>query len=334
MKIKYSILAIAAFFVTNIMSAQEFNITDVHVKKDNLLQQMVFTIEVEGLAGDSVPTANGALDGAPVLGYVFPTSLNPTDVGFDDTEGIVALALTSHPDFDDTPLWDENMDMDYANDGVVWHPHWVILESNTNVPGGLAVKATTENSVLPPTNPGMPMYMDSPGYPVIWSDNTIQCTVPLYRMNNVEEFNYDGVTALMYVNTSDPELPMLGVYGVYAVASGDLSLPYEVGNHTCDELIIDISTTSIGLVDPESITLYPNPTATEVHFDMSAGIPLGSYDIMVFDMNATLVNQTNINSNFITIPVENIGAAGTYVVQIVDTDSGEILGTKTLILID
>ena len=82
------------------------------------LEQVVMTIEVAGQAGRSVPEAAGQLDGAPVWGYVFPTNLNAEDVGFGSANGIVAMALTSHPDFDDTPLWDENNDRDYANDGV------------------------------------------------------------------------------------------------------------------------------------------------------------------------------------------------------------------------
>jgi len=36
------------------------------------------------------------------------------------------------------------------------------------------------------------------------------------------------VTAYMEVNTSDDARPMLGVYEVYDVLSGDLSLPYGV----------------------------------------------------------------------------------------------------------
>ena len=67
------------------------------------------------------------MDGAPVLGYVFPTTLEPEDVGFGDVEGIVALAATSHPDFDDTPLWDENGNRVYGDDGVRFHSHWVLL---------------------------------------------------------------------------------------------------------------------------------------------------------------------------------------------------------------
>ena len=192
---------------------------------------MIFSILVKGQAGATYPEAVGQLNGAPVLGYVFPTSLKPTDVGFSDTEGIVALALTSHPDFDDTPLWDENLDRDYANDGKVWHPHWVVLAPDERVKGGLAVKQFDPDDTtisLPPTNPGMPMYMDSPGFQVVTKGNRISVIVPTYRMNRKTSFQYDGVAAYMEVNTENPDFPMLGVYAVYSVASGDLSLPYGV----------------------------------------------------------------------------------------------------------
>ncbi|MEZ4923114.1 MAG: T9SS type A sorting domain-containing protein [Crocinitomicaceae bacterium] len=332
MKTKIFPLLIATLFGFSTY-AQDFDIIDVYVKKDAALNQMIFTVEVAGMAGDSVPTAIGGLDGAPVLGYVFPTTLNATDVGFDATAGIVALALTSHPDFDDTPLWDENMDANYGNDGIVWHPHWVLLENNTTVPGGLAVKATTGTSVLPPTNPGMPMYMDSPGFEVVWSGNKISCAVPLYRMNNQDNFNYDGVTALMNVNTSDPALPMLGVYDVYDVASGGLSLPYSVGNHSCDTLMIDVSSTAgIGLINPETVTIYPNPTSTEVHVDLSSGFSLGIYEVQIFNLAGSMVYQGVLNTTTMTIPVSSIGANGTYTLNIVETGSGEIKGSKKLVL--
>jgi len=186
---------------------------------------------VNGTAGKTTPTARGQLDEAPVLGYVFPTSLKSTDVGFGETDGIVALALTSHPDFDDTPLWDENANANYGDDGIVWHPHWVVLVEDKRVPGGLSVKQfkkDEEDVILPPTNPGMPMYMDSPGYPVITHGASIKVIVPGYRIHNKTDFSFDGVAAYMQVNTSDPEKPMLGVYTVYSIASGDLSLPYKV----------------------------------------------------------------------------------------------------------
>lgn len=208
-----------------------FNIKKVSITHKTNLGITLWEISVDGTAGKTTPTRVGQLDGAPVLGYVFPTSLKPTDVGFNQTEGIVALALTSHPDFDDTPLWDENNDQIFDNDGVIWHPHWVILHKDERVPGGLSVKQfkkADKTVVLPPTNPGMPMYMDSPGYPVTTRTNTIKVVVPDYQINNKTDFNYDGVAVFMKVNTSNNNLPMLGVYEVFSVASGDLSLPYKV----------------------------------------------------------------------------------------------------------
>lgn len=209
----------------------DFNILSTKIKHITDLNITVWSINVEGKAGNTVPKKNGALDGAPVLGYVFPTTLKSTDVGFNETEGIVALALTSHPDFDDTPLWDENNDKNYANDGVIWHPHWVVLTKDDRVKGGLSVKQFKKADatvILPPTNPGMPMYMDSPGFQVTTKGNTIQVVIANNRINNQTDFNYDGVTAYMQVNTSDKKLPMLGVYDVFSVASKNLSLPYKV----------------------------------------------------------------------------------------------------------
>ncbi len=208
-----------------------FKIKKVAVSHNASILSTIWKIEVEGNAGETTPKPAGQMDGAPVLGYVFPTSLKPTDVGFNQTDGIVALALTSHPDFDDTPLWDENNDKDYANDGIIWHPHWVILTEDKRVDGGLSVKQFDKNDttvVLPPTNPGMPMYMDSPGFQVITKGNTITVVVPDYRMNNQIDLKYDGVACYMQVNTEMKDKPMLGVYKVYSVASGDLSLPYTV----------------------------------------------------------------------------------------------------------
>jgi hypothetical protein len=208
-----------------------FKITKVAVSHNEAIASVIWEINVKGNAGETTPTPAGQMNGAPVLAYVIPTSLKPTDVGFNQTDGIVALALTSHPDFDDTPLWDENLDKNYANDGIIWHPHWVILTKDERVAGRLAVKQFEKDDKtvkLPPTNPGMPMYMDSPGFQVITKGNSIKVVVPNYRMNNQKSFNYDGVTCYMEVNTEKSDKPLLGVYKVYSVASGDLSLPYTV----------------------------------------------------------------------------------------------------------
>ncbi|MBW1298818.1 hypothetical protein [Aquimarina litoralis] len=212
-------------------NTDDFKVIETNVTHWKELSTTIWEIKVKGKAGATTPQPAGQLHNAPVLGYVFPTTLQPNDVGFSHTEGIVALALTSHPDFDDTPLWDENLDNNYNNDGVVWHPHWVVLQKDDRVKGGLSVKQFQKGDPsvkLPPTNPGMPMFMDSPGFQVITEGNTIKVVIPDYRINYKTNFKFDAVTAFMQVNTMQNDLPMLGVYEVYSVLSKDLSLPNKV----------------------------------------------------------------------------------------------------------
>jgi hypothetical protein len=215
----------------------DFKIKSASVTHNKKFGQLEFQITVEGNAGKSVPKPAGKLDGAPVLGYVFPTTLKSEDVGFGTTEGIVALALTAHPDFDDSPLWDENNDGIFNNDGIVWHPHWVILTKDERVKGGLSVKefdANDKSVKLPTTAPKMPMYMDSPGFQVVTEGNAIRVAVPVYRVNNQTSFKFDAVACYMEVSApagehaSEMKMPMLGVYNVFSVLSKDLSLPYKV----------------------------------------------------------------------------------------------------------
>ena len=183
---------------------------------------------VAGAAGESKPEETGQLDGAGVIGYVFPTSLSPSEAGFGNAEGILAVAVTSHIDFDDTPMFDENFDGDYANDGELWHSHWVVLTDDDRVAGGLSVQQFEEGDssvVMPPTSPGLPIYLDSPGFPVVVEGDSVKVLVP-ERVG--KDFTFDAVSAHMQVNTSDETQPLLGVTEVYSVLSGDLSLPYEV----------------------------------------------------------------------------------------------------------
>ncbi|GAB4211235.1 MAG: hypothetical protein OHK0012_03320 [Synechococcales cyanobacterium] len=221
--------------VRGIPSSPALDIQSAAVRYLPDLDMLVFEQHLKGMAGSVQPTPMGQLDGAAVLGYVFPTTLPPEDVGFNSSDGILALAVTSHPDFDDTPLWDENSDRDYGNDGQIWHAHWVVLHPDDRVAGGLSVLEFRDGDpdvVLPSTHPPMPMYIDSPGFSIIERNNTVQVLVPAQRVNHVTDFSFDAVTAYMQVNTSDPSRPMLGVYKVYSVSSGDLSLPYSVQIHS------------------------------------------------------------------------------------------------------
>lgn len=184
-----------------------------------------FMMELAGEAGSVKPTPVGQLAGAPVSAYVWPTSLDPAVVGFDAASGILALAITAHPDFDDTPLFDENADGDPANDGADWHSHWVVLTEDEKCGAGLKVRDVSPGvDLLPATAPYLPIALDSPGMSPVLDGRKARITVPVAGSRDA---SFDAVTAQLQVNPS-AEAPLLCVTGVHDVASGDLSLPGRV----------------------------------------------------------------------------------------------------------
>ncbi|MEX0163575.1 hypothetical protein MRBLPD1_002067 [Pseudomonas brassicacearum] len=202
-----------------------FDLVHTHIYRvgDNIVFQQV----VSGTAGANTPKASGKFAGADVYSYVWPTSLGSETVGFEPKSGILALALTSHPDFDDTPQLDENKDGKKDNDGGLWHSHWVVLTKEASCgPSGLKVRDIPKDvkPKMPATWPGVPLYIDSPGYGLNVSKHTVSIQVPLAAIGFPETFNYDGVTAGLKVS-ADLHDPLLCVSSVWDVASGDLSLP-------------------------------------------------------------------------------------------------------------
>lgn len=198
-----------------------FDITSAGATTDGRLT--TFIMELAGDAGSVKPVAIGQLAGAKVESYVWPTSLDPSVVGFDKESGILSLAITAHPDFDDTPLYDEDLDGDPANDGANWHSHWVVLVEDTACGAGLKVRDVSPGvDLLPATAPYLPIALDSPGMSPILDGRTARITVPVSDSENV---SFDAVTAELQVNENGVEVPMLCVTGVHDIASGDLSLP-------------------------------------------------------------------------------------------------------------
>ncbi len=193
-------------------------------------QTAVFHMAVSGKAGQLKPTPTGKLAGSTVFSYVWPTTIDPSAVGFEPKAGILAFAVTAHPDFDDTPLFDENGDGDLGNDGHVWHAHWVVLHADTACgPDALKVVAIPEGSKprLPKTWPGLPILIDSPGWSPRFKGNTVEVRVPFDDIGVVTEASFDGVTAALRVNASVHD-PLLCVVDVFKVASGKLTLPGKV----------------------------------------------------------------------------------------------------------
>lgn len=201
-----------------------FDITGAAATTDGRLA--TFSMEVSGEAGSQVPEPTGRLEGARVDAYVWPTGLDPSAVGFDRGSGILALAITAHPDFDDTPLHDENGDGDPANDGAGWHSHWVVLGEDAACPGGLKVRDVSPGQdLLPATAPGLPLALDSPGMSPLIKGSTVRITVPVADAADVA---FDAVRAQLQVSAGG-KAPLLCVTGTYKVASGDMSLPGEIG---------------------------------------------------------------------------------------------------------
>ena len=197
-----------------------FDITSAEATTDGRLT--TFMMELAGVAGSVKPVPIGQLAGAKVEAYVWPTDLDPSTVDFDQGSGILALAITAHPDFDDTPLYDENADGDPANDGADWHSHWVVLVEDNDCGAGLKVRDVSPGvDLLPATAPYLPIALDSPGMSPVLDGRKAKITVPV---GEAESAAFDAVTAELQVNVN-VEIPLLCVTGVHDVASGDLSMP-------------------------------------------------------------------------------------------------------------
>ncbi len=199
----------------------------VHAKITTQDRVATFHMGLSARAGSSKPVATGKLAGSRVFSYVWPTSIDSSEVGFEKEAGILALAVTSHPDFDDTPLYDENSDNNPSNDGDVWHSHWVVLQPNEQCgKGALGVVDIPEGSKprLPKTWPGLPILLDSPGWDPVFNGDTVEVKVAFDSTRPFKQTSFDGVTAGLRVNRS-VHAPLLCVVDVMDIASGDLSLP-------------------------------------------------------------------------------------------------------------
>lgn len=202
-----------------------FDVLAAHAHRDGRI--VTFHMTTNGVAGSETPPPAGSLGGAPVLSYVWPTSLDPSTVGFEGKTGILSLAATSHPDFDDTPLYDEDGDGDVANDGRLWHSHWVVLTPTEACgEGALGVRDIPEGTspAMPATWPGLPIFIDSPGYTPLFDGPEVKISVPFVNADALVGTAYDGVTSALRVN-ANVHAPLLCVTDVFDVASGDLSLP-------------------------------------------------------------------------------------------------------------
>ncbi|HEV7257902.1 MAG TPA: hypothetical protein VGN82_08975 [Bosea sp. (in: a-proteobacteria)] len=181
----------------------------------------VFTTRVRGEAGKDKPDATGKFEGSSVYAYVWPTTLNSAEIGFEKDQGIVALAVTFHPDFDDAAYGGKNRH--------IWHPHWVVLAQDKACGAGLKVIDIPNGAKpkVPPTWPNVPLLIDSPEYPTTFKGDSVDVEIPVALISGIKGASFDGVTAGLRVN-GNLHAPLLCVSDVFKVASGDLRLPGKV----------------------------------------------------------------------------------------------------------
>lgn len=198
-----------------------FDIVETSVKIEG--ENAIFSTRVRGEAGSRKPEATGRFEGAGVHAYVWPTSLDSADVGFEAGQGIVGLAVTFHPDFDDGAGGSANR--------TIWHPHWVVLAKDKACGAGLKVVDIPEgsNPRVPSTWPKVPLLIDSPAYPTELKGERVDVSVPLSAIGGkgLVDASFDGVTAGLRIDANLHQ-PLLCVTDVFKVASGDLSLPGRV----------------------------------------------------------------------------------------------------------
>lgn len=210
--------------VNNSINA-DFDILKARVITDG--SHLVFHQEARGTAGKTIPAKVGQLGGSEIYTYVWPTTLDSSTVGFKAGQGILALALTIHPDFDDTPLYDEDNDGDKNNDGDKWHSHWVVLTQDDSCgKGALKIRDIPEGTTpkMPATWPELPIYIDSPGYDWALHNGEALIRVPLKDVGLSADFKFDAVTSVVKIN-DNVHAPLACISNVWDVASGDLSLP-------------------------------------------------------------------------------------------------------------
>ena len=212
--------AVSAHDVTAVANAKvraSFDILQAKAETDG--NKVTFIMTTRGTAGAEKPKKTGKFAGSQVYAYVWPTKVDPEAAGFDKGAGILAAAVTVHPDFNDEPL--------FENNGANWHFHWVVLSKDPACgPAALKVKDIEAGSKpkLPKTWPGAPILIDSPGYKPNFKANTVKVTVPFDSADVASSVAFDGVTSALKVN-GNLHAPLLCVSDVFKIGSGDLSLP-------------------------------------------------------------------------------------------------------------
>lgn len=185
-----------------------FDIHSAEVRADGDL--LHFRMTLRGNAGASVPPRTGRFEGSQMYAYIWPTSADTAAAGFPRGQGLLALALVSHPDLVE--------DVGGTRFSMDWHPHWMVLVPSMGCgPYGLRIMDGMAAA------PGaLPLMTKPASLSSAMTGNTLDVEVPAAMLGDKNTLRFDGLTASMVVSSSGPS-PLVCVRPI-DVASGRLVL--------------------------------------------------------------------------------------------------------------
>jgi len=169
-----------------------------------------FRMTMRGNAGASLPPRTGTFEGSQMYAYIWPTSADSAAAGFPRGQGLLALALVSHPD--------QVEDMGGTKFSADWHPHWMVLVPAMGC-GPYGLRVMDGAPVMPG---GMPLLSVAAALPSAMTGPTVEVRVPVSMLGKPAALRFDGMTASLLATSSGPS-PLLCVRP-FDVASGRLVL--------------------------------------------------------------------------------------------------------------
>lgn len=185
-----------------------FDIGSVDVRTDG--DFLHFRMTLRGNAGASLPPRTGQFEGSQMYAYIWPTSADSSAAGFPRGQGLLALALISHPDVV------ENVGGRQLS--AEWHPHWMVLAPSMGC-GPYGLRIMDGMAAAPGTRPLMtvPASLNS-----AMTGNMVDVRVPAAMLGDTNTLRFDGLTASLAASSGGPS-PLVCVRP-FDVASGRLVL--------------------------------------------------------------------------------------------------------------
>ncbi|MGM0580447.1 MAG: T9SS type A sorting domain-containing protein [Bacteroidota bacterium] len=157
------------------------------------------------------------------------------------------------------------------------------------------------------------------------SGTVVQSDIPIIESNRLENGDVELFVQNISYNSliwydedgnqlSTQERPLVNSTGIYSVEAilngcGFMSEPFEV------------TQTILGVNDPFTVSLFPNPVANKLSVQLNEG-GFNSSKLMVYDLNGSLLREKNIRGNTFEFSLEDLNAGIFYL--IIENEKGMI----------